>query len=289
MRILTEVAPDIEQLFDSMNDLKSIRSSKRILLNKLLMVSDPGFDKKIHHSIGANLNPEVVSMILDLLDVTPRSENPAVRSIDAHVGLEFNPSRTFDDLAEDGELEKLFDSRSSTIQKGESRSDAFERSLFPLLGPAKRVDIADRYASSSLLDRKGNRSWLLTKLLDHEDLTICISTGLQENFPGEFKPEAERLAVLESKIGDIVSKNPRFKGKIHVDVFEVNKNIFHNRRVRFKYDHSEIAILLEKGFDTFASDPVSEQYALAPMRVGDFTTYLKTLRTQKLIARLNFT
>lgn len=289
MRILTEVAADIEQLFDSINDLKSIRSSKRILTNKLLMVSEPGFDKKFHDSIGANLNPEVVSLILDLLDVTPRSENPAFHSIDAHVGLEFSPSRTLDDLAEDGELEKLFDSRSSTIQKGESRSEAFERSLLPLLGPAKRVDVADRYASSSLLDRKGNRSWLLTKLLDNEHLTICISTGLQENFPGEFKSEAERLAILESKIGDIVSKNPRFKGKIHVDVFDVNKNIFHNRRIRFKYDHSEIAVLLEKGFDTFASDPVSEQYALASMRVGDFTTYLKTLRTQKLIARLNFT
>lgn len=289
MRILTEVAPDIEQLFDSMNDLKSIRSSKRLLLNKLLMVSDKGFDKKFHDSIGPNLNPDVVSMILDLLDITPRSEKPAIQSIDAHVGLEFSPSRTFDDLAEDVDLEKLFDSRSSTIQKGESRAAAFERSLKPLLGPAKRVDIADRYASSSLMDRKGNRSWLLSQLLDHEDLTICISTGLQDNFPGEFKSETERLSMLENKLNEIISKKPRFKGKMHVDIFEVNKHIFHNRRIRFKYDHSEISLLLEKGFDTFASDPVAEQYALASMRVGDFTTYLKTLRTQKLITRLNFT
>lgn len=289
MRILTQVAADIEQLFDSMHDVKSIRRSKRILVNKILIVSEPGFDEKFHDSIGANLNPEVVAMILDLMDITPRSEKPAIPAVDAHVGLEFNPSRTFDDLAEDVALEVLYDSRSSTIQKDESRVAAFERSLLPLLGPANRVDIADRYASSSLMDRTGNRSWFLTKLLENEELTICISTGLQENYPGEFKSESERLTILENKIREIISKKPRFKGKIHVDVFEVNKHIFHNRRIRFKYDHSEIAILLEKGFDTFASDPVSEQYALAPMRVGDFTTYLKTLRTQKLITRLNFT
>ena len=289
MRLLTEVAPDIEQLFESMHDVKSIRNAKRILLNKLLLITDTGFDKQFRNSIKSSLNPEVVSMILDLIDVTPRSEKPVTRSVDARVGLVFTPSRTFNDLADDLDLEKLFDSRSSTIQKGESRLGAFERSLMPLLGTANRVDVADRYASSSLMDRKGNRGWFLTKLLDNEELTICISTGLQENFPGEFKSEAERLSLLENKIDEIISKKSRFKGKIHIDVFEVNKQIFHNRRVRFQYDHSEIAMLLEKGLDTFASDPVSEQYALAPMRIGDFTTYLKTIRTQKLIKRLNFT
>jgi hypothetical protein len=212
--------------------------------------------------------------------MTPRSEKRGSQLVDARVGLDFNPSRTFDDLAEDIELEKLFDSRCSTIQKGESRVAAYVRSLKLLVGPANRVDIADRYASSSLMDRKGNRSWLLTQLLDNHDLTICISTGLQDNFPGEFKSESERLSLLENKIRDIVSKKPRFNGKIHVDIFDVDKSIFHNRRVRFKYDNSEIALLLEKGFDTFASDPVAEQYALAPIRVGDFSTYLKTIRTQ---------
>lgn len=289
MRILTQVAPDIEQLFDSLTDLKAVRSSKKILVDRLLFLGPHNFAEEFRSSIGKNLNPEVVSLIVDLVSQTPRAVWAKGYPVDVSVGLEYEPVKTLEDISDDDEIEEIFRRRTSTIQKGEKRLDAFNRSFLPLASVAKRVDIADRYAASSLTDRKGQRFWLFEKFLEQKDVTICISTGVQDNFAGANLSTSDRISVLEKSVEQILNKKSGFRGKIHIDIFEIDKYIFHNRRLRFQFENSEVSFLMEKGMDGFSSDLIQEQQVLASLQAGDFGTYLKTLRTQKLIQRLSFT
>lgn len=288
MRLVTAITSDADQWFESVRDLKSIRQTAKILGSKMLLVTGPAFAAEYRVGLRALENKEVASAIQDLIEVTPRAVRRNNSEIDVSVGLDFQNGKTLDDLADDDLLDVLLKSRTATIQNGESRQAAFDRTLKPLVGSASRVDLADRYAASVLVDSKSSRNWLIRQLLRSTDLTICISTGLQEDFRNEFTTISQKMAAIEDSVSRLLRQNKTFCGNIQIDVYEVTRHIFHNRRMRFLYASSEISLSLEKGLDTFAHDPMPEQHALATMQSGDFNRYLKSLRTQNLIGQLSF-
>jgi hypothetical protein len=289
MKVIAQITSEIDQWFVSTNDLRSIRHAKKLLLNKLLLVADNDFKSKFGDSVRQSFSPEVVGAVLDLISLMPRATlQPSIKT-DAAIGLEYSNGRTLDELADDDNIDILFGMRTATVQKGDARVNAYQRTLQPLASAARRIDIADRYASAVIVDHNQNRNWLLRKFLENPNLTVCVYTGLQPNPPNSFESESERMQKLETNVHMLLEQCKSFSGKLHLEVFEVNKQIFHNRRIRFSYEHADISVLLEKGLDTFANDPLPEQQVMATLQPGDFSTYLSTLRTQKLIGKLNFT
>ena len=160
-------------------------------------------------------------------------------------------------------------SNSEPLRVGDRRNDAFQRKFVPLLRRAKRVEVIDPYASTNLMQKTAGTTWFVKNVLENFNGVFSIYT--QEPRDGNNAPAGVRAKreLLEKNLRALIAPLHDFVGDVRVNLVDA-EFVKHNRRFGLKFDSGQATIILEKGLDTFDSDPFSESQELANADFAEF-------------------
>lgn len=178
-----------------------------------------------------------------------------------------------------GQIVELAVARSEEFAEGTTMEDAYERTIGLFIKLVKSVIIVDPYAGSSVISRDKRRSWLIEKLLKDGISELHVVTSAAESRETFQLSPSQIRDLIEESFRKLVGRHSRGKSKIVAEIYELNKKIFHHRRIGFKFDSGWLFFSLESGIDGFALGEVIPGTAFNEVSSKSFETYVRAIRS----------
>jgi hypothetical protein len=238
--------------------------------------------KNLSHVNDSNTRGLLQSILCDF----PRTSNIPGR-LDGIFGPELEDGKTVDDLTNSLEFDARVQQMSRTLEVGADTHLAFERMFAQLASVAKQVEIVDPYLTSKFRNEP-SEWWLVAKLLEYPNLKLTVFSNLPKVEDADRRQGLNALDLVNRCEINLL-KQRELNGtnsRIHVIMYHLDPEKFHNRRIRFIFDSCSIGYIFEKGSDAFAKRIASEQHVFSAITEQEFLGHFNYLNLQPVAKEL---
>ncbi len=173
---------------------------------------------------------------------------------------------------------ELANALSAEFPNGISTEDAYRQTFGRFIKHVRAVTILDPYAGSSATSRNKGRAWLIHRLVTDgvKEIHILTTASLSNSFRD--RSITDRLRAIEKAFRSLEVLAGYKSATISYEIYEPNPLIFHNRRIRFRFDAGSVCFSLEKGIDGFSQGLIDPGSSLSEISEEGFSTYVQSVR-----------
>lgn len=256
MRAIVSVSSDASEWFEHLEASKIRDLVGRIQKSVVLITPDMATSELLKTLQG--LPEPFQSLIVGLIQETPKGVKSPELVIDLHVGMDDNEIKTFDT-----EIEVIADLVSQRGQIGvtsERSQEVFARTIGTLAQASKRVEIFDRYFASTILTEK---HWPVSQLLKIRHLHVDVVSGVTLTDREKEIAEEDRAAKVQDAWQKLLTRNRpgnNSSALSKLTLIRVKRGHLRNRFMIFYFaDNKAILLGLPHGLGDFSSERLREE------------------------------
>lgn len=256
MRAIVSVSPDASEWFEHLDSSRLRDLVKRIQQSVVLITPDVPTSDILKTLQG--LKEPYQSLIVGLIQETPKGVKRQDIAIDLHVGMDESQIKTFDSEIEF--ISELVSRRSELGDTSERSQEVFSRTIGILAQASKRIEIFDRYFASTILTEK---HWPVSQLLQIRHLRLDVISGVTLTDREKDILEEERVQKVRDSWQKLLTRNRPGKDSSALSkltLVRVKRGYLRNRFMVFYFEDNKAILLgLPHGLGDFSSERLREE------------------------------